>query len=81
MSVSRENKRSEENIRAQIDQKISGNRRRVFHGGTLCSGCYAEPPLPGQRYGIQCKRKAAREFYHKKQEEFRRLKALVGGGK
>lgn len=29
-------------------------QRRVYHGKSLCSGCYTEPPMSGQRYGRKC---------------------------
>jgi hypothetical protein len=68
------------NIEAQIEAKRAGRRKNVFHGGALCSGCYSEPPKPGQRYGAECHRKAARASYHRKQEELKRLRALVNKG-
>lgn len=51
------------NIAAQIEQKAAGRRKRVRHGGTLCSSCYAEPPRQGQRYCLSChsKRETARK--------------------
>lgn len=63
-------------IQVQIAAKRRGDRKNVFHGGALCSGCYDEEPLPGQRYGRKCHRKACNASYHKKQEELKRLRAL-----
>ena len=65
------------NIEQQIAAKQRGDRKLVRHGGTLCSGCYAEPPLPGQRYGAECHRIAVRASARRKQEELARLRKLA----
>jgi len=69
-----------ENIAQQIEMKRAGRRKHVHHGGTVCSGCYAEPPLPGQRYGKNCRNKASLASYYRKQDELKRLRALVSQG-
>jgi hypothetical protein len=63
----------------QIALKRAGRRKLVRHGGTLCSGCYAEPPAPGQRYGKRCH--AAREKARRAAAaaELKRLRAAHGG--
>jgi hypothetical protein len=72
MSVSRETESFTqaitwlENIVAQIRLVAAGRRRTVKHGGLLCSRCYSEPPLPGQRYGKQCHAKNQKAWKRKK---------------
>jgi hypothetical protein len=41
-------------ISAQIEMVRAGRRTKVFHGGTLCSKCYAAPPAKSQRYCSKC---------------------------
>lgn len=72
-AVSHETNCFREAIEHQVALKLAGRRKLVRHGGTLCSGCYQEPPLPGQRYGARCHRTAVQKSYYKKQK---RLKAL-----
>ncbi len=78
-SVSRKTHCFSSNIEQQIAAKARGDRKIVRHGGTLCSGCYAEPPLPGQRYGAECHRRAVRASAQRKQDELKRLRALAAG--
>lgn len=49
-------------VAAQIEAKRAGRRDRVYHGKSLCSGCYAEPPMSGQRYGHKCHAAKQREL-------------------
>jgi len=42
------------NIEAQIERRRLGFRKRVMHGGTLCSKCYENPPAKSQRYCAKC---------------------------
>lgn len=63
--VSQETPSYTPSVAQQIAQKAAGRRKKVMHGGSLCSGCYVEPPLPGQRYGRNC---------HNQYEKDRRLR-------
>jgi hypothetical protein len=63
--VSRETVSYTPEVARQIELKAQGRRKNVKHGGALCSGCYLEPPIPGQRYGKNC---------HKLYEKNRRLR-------
>lgn len=65
------------NVEAQIEQKRLGRRRKVFHGGTLCSGCYNEPPMPGQRYGANCHSQYEADRRRREREELNRLRAAA----
>lgn len=39
----------------------------------MCSGCKAEPRIPGQRYGRNCHREASRKY----RKKIRRRLALI----
>lgn len=45
---------SREIVTVQIEQKRSGYRKTVRHGGTLCSKCLTNAPAPKQRYCRPC---------------------------
>lgn len=53
-NVSQQTVISNFNLLAQILQKRAGRRKRVKHGGALCSSCYEVPPRPGQGYCADC---------------------------
>lgn len=38
----------------QIAMRRAGRRKRVYHGGTLCSGCLEAPRAKGQHYCGPC---------------------------
>jgi len=44
---------------------------------TICSGCGAEPRLPKQRYGKNCRNEAIRKYRLKRREQFERLRDAV----
>jgi hypothetical protein len=76
MAVSRETGRSikrdpiaQDLLAVQIDLRRQGKRKTVQHGGTLCSGCYDEPPLPNNRYGKKCHAKHQNEWQRKKRAD------------
>lgn len=68
-SVSRETR-----VEAQVEQALAGRRKRVYHGGSLCSRCYAEPQRPGQRYGKRCHAAYEADRRKKHLEELKRLR-------
>jgi hypothetical protein len=64
-------------IAMQVEMRRAGRRKRVHHGGTLCSGCYDEPPISGQRYGKKCHAARERKRRAAQAEELKRLRALA----
>lgn len=73
--VSRETPSYNCNIDAQIEQVRAGRRKTVRHGGKLCSGCYEEKPVPGQRYCKQCHADYEAERRRSERAELKRLRA------
>lgn len=67
-------------VQAQIDQVRAGRRKLVRHGGALCSGCYDEPPMPRQRYGLRCHAAYEAKRRQDQAEELKRLRALAQQG-
>lgn len=43
------------NIAQQIELRRQGRRQKVFHGKTLCSRCYINPPQATHKYCKPCK--------------------------
>lgn len=66
-------------VEMQIALKRAGRRKLVRHGGTLCSGCYGEPPMAGQRYGLRCHAERERARRAKLSAELKRLRAQQEG--
>lgn len=75
--VSHETESYTATVQAQIEQVRAGRRKLVRHGGKLCSGCYDEEPMDGQRYGKRCH--AAYEAKRRQDQaaELKRLRALA----
>ena len=67
-------------IEMQILLKRAGRRKLVRHGGTLCSRCYAEPPMAGQRYGLRCHAAREKDRRAKVSAELKRLRAAQQEG-
>lgn len=74
--VAREARCLPETLRIQIEQRRTGKRGNVRHGGTLCSRCLRNPPASPDRYCAPCR--AAYRSAHGKAErrELKRLRAL-----
>lgn len=53
-------------IAAQVEMRRAGRRKRVHHGGALCSKCLARPPIANNRYCRECHNAAALASYHRK---------------
>jgi hypothetical protein len=68
-------------IAEQVEQRRSGLRLRVDHGGTLCSRCYINPPSPSHKYCRMCKNadNKARRARNKAALESVAIHAKAGG--
>lgn len=75
--VSRETPSYTPKVARQIAEKAAGKRKRVMHGGALCSGCYLEPPMKGQRYGKKCHAEIERTRRKRVVEENKRASKVI----
>lgn len=64
-------------IGIKLRRQAPGRRRLVEHGGTLCSRCLTNPPLPGQRYCAECHAAASREYRTRANAKRKALMAAV----
>lgn len=72
-------------IAGQIEARNRGDRKNVFHGGTLCSCCLSAPKAPSHAYCGPCMAKYMRGWRRTQREkiasykaELRRLRAIEG---
>lgn len=76
-NVSRETECLPSNIAMQVEQRRMGKRRKVHHGGTLCSRCLKRPPASAKdRYCNLCRAADRRKRRKFEREELKRLRAL-----
>ena len=75
-------------IAGQIEARARGDRKNVFHGGTLCSCCLSAPRSPSHAYCGPCMAKYMRGWRTMQREriafykaELHRLKATAEGMK
>src|SRR3954471_3478614 len=59
-------------IAAQVEMRRAGRRKRVHHGGALCSKCLVQQPISGNRYCRECHNAASRASYQRKKGMVRR---------
>jgi hypothetical protein len=85
--VSRETSSLTSKIEGQIAARARGDRKNVFHGGTLCSHCLSAPRSGHDAYCAPCRAKYMRGWRKVQVEkrrayeaELRALRALNGKG-
>lgn len=64
------------NIQAQIEARRAGRRKKVFHGGLLCSCCLETAPDLPDRYCHDCRNKYSAQRKRDERAELKRLRQL-----
>lgn len=64
----------------QLEQRRTGRRFRVDHGGTLCSRCYINPPQATHKYCKPCKAADSKSRRSRNKSAMAEVAARLKGG-